>query len=86
MCDLFITTRHLRGENAELDQKPYQFGLNEDNRKLVDYLQSDECKSFLQQNKRSTHIKAGNIFLIMLIAVKVSMSFWRPNKITTKTF
>ena len=47
-------------ENAELGQKLYQFGLNEDRKKIC--RQQSKCKCFLQQNKMSIYIKTGNIF------------------------
>ena len=50
------------GQNKEFVEKLDQFGLDEDSKKCLDYFQSDEFKSSLQQNEIYTHIEKENFF------------------------
>ena len=46
------------------------FGLNEDNEKFLDNLESGEYYELLKRNKTSIIIKIGNTFFIILIVGK----------------
>lgn len=46
------------------------FGLNEDNEKFLDHLESGESYELLKRNKTSILIKIGNTFFIILIVGK----------------
>ena len=50
------------GENIKFDTFMNRFGLTTENKKFVEFLQSEYCKKILENNNLKIHIETGNIY------------------------
>ena len=50
------------GENHKFDTFMNRFGLTTENRKFIEFLQSEYCKKILENNSLKIHIETGNIY------------------------
>ena len=50
------------GENAKFDSFMNNFGLTEENRKFIEFLQSEYCRKIFETNNLKIHIETGNIY------------------------
>ena len=52
----------MKAEKVKNKKKFEMFGLNDDTKKFLDCLESDECHELLERNEMTIHIETGNIF------------------------
>ena len=50
------------GENAKFNSFMNNFGLTEENRKFIEFLQSEYCRKIFETNNLKIHIETGNIY------------------------
>ena len=50
------------GENSKFDAFMNRFGLTTENKKFVEFLQSEYCKKILENNNLKIHVETGNIY------------------------